>query len=227
MTTPSLPRLAGNPSGYPSRVQLRRTTFRCRGREGRQETRTKQPGSRQSTHRRAPDSKGLPGSICDRMARRPLPAPAVGGRTSQHPVLSRDRIARRDLRLCCTYAPISTVVDGIGTPRRRVRLREVNRCLTVVLAASEAASALAWIQHSGASESWGDDASPHRASRMSSWSENRAGPGCPRRAQSRIGRCGDRAAFWNRDAVVGHTGRRGARVRTSFGTSRDVVARSR
>jgi hypothetical protein len=35
-----------------------------------------------------------------------------------------------------------------------------------------AATAFAWIQHSGASESWGDDASPHRASRMSGWSES-------------------------------------------------------
>jgi hypothetical protein len=32
------------------------------------------------------------------------------------------------------------------------------------------------------------------------------------RDQSTIGRYGDIAASWNRDAVVGHTGRRGARV---------------
>jgi hypothetical protein len=46
---------------------------------------------------------------------------------------------------------------------------------------------------------------------MSSWSENRAGPGWPRRAQLTIGRCGDvaaswtatrRSARWSRDAAA-------------------------
>jgi hypothetical protein len=89
------------------------------------------------------------------------------------------------------------------------------------------ASPFAWSQHSGASESWGDDASP-------------IAPLACRAGARTAPDLGARAAL-NRRSVGGGTSQRpgtatpswairaGAvlEFRTSFGTSRDVVARSR